>query len=147
MKLFLKALDSDKIKINWNKNLIKMELFLSFLTVNTERQKDFLGYDNGWTQLTGDGCLVVKGGVVKGVEYLDSLNYGKNLDNPYNNFVNPFYLFNILTSEGKEFFLEYYAEDITAILTKSQAKANYAKTSKEDTFDFWDSLGVDVSKI
>lgn len=116
--VFYNKLQSDKIKINWNKNLIRMDLFLSFLTIPVERSHDHLGACTGWTQLYNkDHKLIIKGGGVSGVEYLDSIQYGTKLSNPYNNYVSPFYLFDILTKEGQQFFLDYYAEDIDIILT------------------------------
>lgn len=94
-----------------------MDLFLSFLTIKVERSHDHLGSCTGWTQLHNKGCqLIVRGGIVNGVEYLDSLQYGTRLSNPYNNYVNPFYLFDILNKEGKAFFLDYYADDIDTII-------------------------------
>jgi hypothetical protein len=115
--VFYNKLQADKIKINWNKNPVRMDLFLSFLTINVERSHEHLGSCTGWTQLYNkDHKLIVRGGVVDGVEYLDSLQYGTKLSNPYNNYVNPFYLFDILTTEGKAFFFEYYADDIDTLV-------------------------------
>jgi len=114
---FYDKLQGDKIKINWNKNPIRMDLFLSFLTVNVERSYNHLGMDTGWTMLTNkEHKLVISGGVVGSIEYLDSIQYGTQLSNPYNNYVNPFYLFDILNKEGQSFFLEYYADDIETIV-------------------------------
>ena len=126
-------LESDKIEINWNKNPIKMKDFLKFLTVDTVKSTSHLGYYNGWTQrVNKENMLVVQGGMINGVEYLDRLEYGKKMQSKYNNFVNPFYLFDILTKEGKSFFYDYYKDDIAKIikdqnylissLTKKRAK-------------------------
>src|SRR5688572_9885530 len=99
---FYNKLQTDKIKIYWNKNPIRMDLFLSFLTVATERSQKHLGSDTGWTKHFNKECnLIVSGGIVGNTEYLDSLEYGIKLSNPYNNYVNPFYLFDILTTKGK----------------------------------------------
>ncbi len=115
---FYDKLRGDKINISWNKNLIRMDLFLSFLTVQVERSYDHLGSCTGWTQLYNkERQLLIKGGLVGGVEYLDSLQYGIKLSNPYNNYVSPFYMFDILTKKGHAFFLDYYAEDIDNILS------------------------------
>lgn len=114
---FYNKLDADKVKISWNKNPIKMDLFLSFITIATERNYKHLGADNGWTELFNkEHSLIIKGGIVNGTELLDSIQYGIKLSNSYNNYVNPFYLFDILTREGQAFFLEYYAEDIDTII-------------------------------
>lgn len=112
-------LANDKIKINWNKKPIKMDLFLSFLTVEVEKSYDHLGACTGWTLYKNDSInLIVKGGIVRehGCEYLDAIEYGKKLQNKYNNYCNPFYLFEIMTDVGKEFFVNYYMEDIEKIL-------------------------------
>lgn len=115
---FYDKLDADKVKINWNKSPIQMDLFISFLTVKVERSHDHLGSTTGWTRLNNtEHKLIIGGGIVGGIEYLNRLEYGMKLSNPYNNYVNPFYLFGILTKEGQAFFLEYYADDIEAIVS------------------------------
>lgn len=148
-KEFLHLIDKDRIKINWNKNPIEMEVFLSFLTVKTVQQHNFLGSDTGWTQYKGENGLVVGGGVVNGKHYLDSLKYGKNLDNPYNNYINPFYLFDIMTDKGKVFFVKYYEDEIRAILNKAKEheyfckkKLEIAKSDREKTNLFWRKLSA-----
>jgi len=122
---FYSKLSADKIKINWNKRPIKMGLFLSFLKDNIElkRSHDHLGSTTGWTKLHDESLkLVIGGGMLGDTEYLDSIQYGTKLDNPYNNYVNPFYLFDILTKEGREFFLNYYKDEIESILTAQKSK-------------------------
>ena len=143
MREFIREISMDKIKINWNKNPIKMELFLSMLTIETRiPDGDWLGKCRGWTEHEGDGDLMIRGGIVKGVEYLDSIIYGKNLHNPYNNYVNPFCLFDILTDEGKTFFLEYHADDINNIINKRKEKADAATKNYNETLKFWESMGA-----
>lgn len=123
MKALISQLNKDKIEINWNDTPIKMELFLSFLTIETEINKDYLGYNNGWTfKLNKEHNLYIKGGYVGGIEYLNNIQYGKNLDNPYNNYVNPFYLFHIMNKEGRKFFFEYYKNDIEELISKQKEK-------------------------
>jgi len=139
---FLKKMPGDKVKINWNKSPIEMELFLSFLMVDTTRSNDHLGYTNGWTRLYGDNDLTVGGGRVGGVEYLDNIQYGKNLDNGYNNYVNPFYLFEIMTGEGKEFFLNYYSDEISGALRSASKSLSEAGEYKSELFEFWGNLGA-----
>jgi hypothetical protein len=147
MKEFLKALKSEKIKIRGNRKPVPMKTFLDFLTVKAERQDgDFLGKCNGWTEHFGDDNLLIKGGVVKGVEYLDSIVYKKNLDNPWNNLVNPFYLFEILNEEGKAFFLNYYKNDIEAILLSATTEAERAENTRLKTIEFWSSFGFELNK-
>jgi len=116
-------LNGDKIKINWNKNPIKMDLFLSFLTVELARSYEHLGIDTRWTRLVNDNLkLIISGGIVGDTEYLDSIQYGEKLANQFNNYVNPFYLFEIFNKEGKAFFLDYYKEEIDNILFKQENK-------------------------
>lgn len=123
---FYRKLKHDKIEINWNKNPIKMNLFLSFLQVEVIRSTNHLGSDTGWTQLRNDERqLIVGGGIVNGVEFLDRLQYGRNLSNPYNNYVNPFYLFDILSKEGQRFFLDYYKSDIDKLVSDQKSSIKY----------------------
>ncbi len=144
MKQYLRQLPHDKLKINQNKKPIPMELFLSFLTVDVVRSKEHLGSCNGWTLFTGENNLQISGGVVNGVEYIDSLRYKKKLDNDYNDYINPFYMFDILNDEGKQFFFYYYADDIDAMLDKAQKasksaqlKAIAAKEQEQQMSVFW----------
>src|ERR1035437_6426280 len=125
---FYSKLPDEKIKINWNKNPIKMDLFLSFLTVEVVRSHDHLGDCNGWTLLENKGLnLSIMGGVIHGVEYLDTLKFKTKLSNPYNNFINPFFRFEILTKEGKLFFIEYYKDDINKIVTDNKNRVEHLK--------------------
>lgn len=120
-RFFYDELQTDKIRINWNKQPIPMKMFLEFLTVEVERSHDHAGSTTGWTRLTNkDLKLTIGGGIVGNTEYLDTLQFGTNLSNPYNNYVSPFYLFDILTKAGQEFFLEYYKAEIDLIVKKKQ---------------------------
>jgi hypothetical protein len=118
---FKKELSDEKIKMNWNKNPILMETFLRFLTIDIEKSKNHFGSERGWTLYFNEyHKLEIAGGIVEGIEYLDNIKYGEKLANRYNNFVNPFYLFEIINNEGQEFFLDYYKDEINAILLKKQ---------------------------
>lgn len=140
MKEFYRALGRlTKIECT-NKNSIKMDLFLSFLTVTTQRSVSHLGATNGWTLLQGDNDLLVKGGMIGSVEYLHNIQYGKKLDNPYNNYVNPFYLFEIFTEEGKKYFLEYYSSAIEEVLSDAVRAVKEAKDHKKKIFNLWNHL-------
>ena len=115
-KEFYSKLPSDKFKINWAENPIRMDMFLSFLTISVLRSKNHLGCRTGWTlHENKEEKLLVGGGVVGGVELLDSLQFGHRLSNPYNNYVNPFFLWEILNDKGRKFFFEYYEDDISEI--------------------------------
>lgn len=123
-------LPHDKVKINWNKNPIEMKRFLSFLTVEVKRSTDHLGSCTGWTLLENDELkLKIGGGIVNGKEWLDSLQFGTKLNNKYNNYVNPFYLLGILTEEGKNFFIDYYKEDIDKLVSEQKDSIAYLKRS------------------
>jgi len=121
-----KHLKDDKVKINWNKNPIKMDRFISFLTVELTRSRNHLGYENGWTLLE-NGSLKIGGGIVNGIEYLDRIQCGVKLSNPYNNYVSPFYLFDVMTDEGKAFFAEYYKEEINKFKESCKDRVSIAE--------------------
>ena len=126
----LSDLKYDKIKINWNNNPIPMKLFLSFLNVEVVKSYDHLGSTNGWTKYYNSEIqLEIGGGLVNNEQWLDSIKYGKKKANPYNNYVNPFYLWEIMNDEGKRFFLEYYKEDIEEIITSKKENVQYLKDS------------------
>ncbi len=134
---FYNKLNADKIKINWNKNPVKMDLFTSFLNVELIRSHDHLGSNNGWSKLYNESFnLVIGGGFVDGIEYLDSIQFGRKLSNPYNNYVNPFYLFEIMNIRGQSFFIDYYKDEIDKIVKsyedkKSNAEHNLTIARKE----------------
>lgn len=148
IKEFYNKLKDDKIKINWNKNPIKMSLFLSFLTVQVEISRDHLGSDTGWTlKKNEDLKLLIGGGIVNGTEYLDTLQYGVKLSNPYNNYVNPFFLFDILTEEGKAFFVEYYKDDISKILSDQIRSVEFYKNKLQAETELLDLIQNEVVSL
>lgn len=126
METIISKLGNDKIKISQNKNPIKIETFLKFLNVEVQLSTNNLGYSNGWRERKGDNNLIVSSGIVDGVDYLDGIQYGNKLANPWNNFINPFYMFAILNNEGKQFFIDYYKTDINKILNKYEEKLRIA---------------------
>lgn len=147
-KEFYGKLDQKKIQINWNKNPIKMDQFLSFLTIPVERSYEHLGDINGWTKLfNNDYKLIISGGNVHGVEYLDSLQYGIKLDNKYNNYVNPFYLFEILNNEGKQFFLDYYKEDILKIKNDIKNHIKYLQKNLKETKELYKNIENEINNL
>lgn len=136
----------DAIHINSKKKTIKMDVFLSFLTVPVIRSRNHLGCNNGWTLLENEEIhLKVGGGIINSVEYLDNLQLGTKLSNPYNNYVNPFYLWDILYDQGKEFFVGYYTDEISGIINSviksieatenklANLKYNHKKMMEEET--------------
>ena len=72
----------DNYGINKTGGVIRMDQFLSFITV----------------------------------EWLDCIRYGKNLQNPYNNFVNLFGVWDILNDNGRTFVLNYYKKDLEELI-------------------------------
>lgn len=144
MSKFLKRISWEKIEMNWNKNPIKMKDFLVFLTVPVYQGKGHLGYENGWTKWYNDeNKLCISGGIFKGVEYLNSLQYKKNLDNPYNKFVNPFYLFEIMTDTGKKFFLDYYRDEIAKEINNAEKELALAQSHRNDIVSFYKGIGFE----
>ena len=129
MESIIKHLKNDKIQINQNKNPIPMDLFLSFFTVPVEKFKgDYLGKSTGWTKYVNESLLLdITGGICDGGHWLHDIQYGKKLQNGYNNYVNPFYLFPILNDEGKNFFYQYYKEDIDELLKKQKTIISHHK--------------------
>lgn len=147
-KEFYSKLKDDKIKMNWNKNPIKMNEFLSFLTIEVERSRDHIGSCNGWTKLFNkEHNFEISGGIVNGVEYLDSLQFGIKLGNQYNNYVNPFYLFEILNNKGKEFFFNYYKEDIEKIKTDISNKIKSLENELKETKELRKNIFKEVLRI
>lgn len=132
MKQIIEKLSNDKIKISQNKNPIKIEAFLKFLNVEVQISTNNLGFNNGWRERKGDNNLLIFSGIIDGVEYLDSIQYGDKLANPWNNFINPFYLFDILNNNGKKFFIDYYQTDINKILNKYEEKLRMANKELEE---------------
>ena len=141
LKEFYGKLPDDKIKINWNKNPIKIDKFLSFLTVKTTRSKDHLGSCNGWTlHENKELFLYVTGGIVNGNEWLDNIQFGRNLANSYNNYVNPFYLWEIMTQEGLDFFIAYYDNEITKQIDELSNKIKSTKATLADLENFYNKI-------
>jgi hypothetical protein len=111
-----------------SKNPIPMDKFLQYLTVKTKLSRKNLGFDNGWRERHNESeKLVITGGIMRGVEYLDTIEFGEKLQNPYNNYVNPFYLFPLMTSEGKAFFKEIYSDEIKKLIKGLNEKVVEAK--------------------
>jgi hypothetical protein len=134
-KNFYSKLPHDNYNLRFTNGIIKMKEFLSFLTVPVIKSTDNLGKCNGWTEYRNkEHSLIINGGKIYnkgGIEYLDNIQYGNRLDNPYNNYVNPFYIFDIMNEEGKKFFVDFYKEDIDNIIDKKQKEAEDLKKKLE----------------
>ena len=125
-----------------------MDTFISFLTVETEISRDHLGVYNGWTQrFNNDLSLIIGGGIVNGFNYLDSIQYKKNLQNRYNNYCNPFYLFDIMTDEGKSFFVKYYESDIIKVISDQEAKVFNLKNQLIEAKSQLESFHNELNKL
>ena len=141
LKEFYGELSDSRIAITQNKNPIKMEKFLNFLTVPVVRSSSHLGSCNGWTKLdNGELKLSISGGIVSNVEYLDSIQFGKKLGNQFNNYVNPFYLHDILTGEGLDFFYIYYIDEISKQVNNLSEKIVAAKKELNKLTEFYDKI-------
>lgn len=139
---FIAKLSLNKIKMNWNKNPIKMNEFLPLLTVPVYQGKGHLGCENGWTKwYNDDNKLIISGGIVRGIEYLDTLQYKTKLYNPYNNYVNPFYLFEIMTEVGKKFFLDYYSSEIEKEINDAEKSLSLARIYRDNIVEFYKGIG------
>lgn len=147
-KEFYKYLSHEKIKINWNKKPVEMKLFLSFLSISVVRSKDNLGSSNGWTLLENKELnLIIGGGFVNGIELLDTLQFGTKLGNPYNNYVNPFYIFSILNNEGKLFFFEYYQSEIEQLTKQHEDRIHNLKSSLAETKKELQEMILEVKRM
>lgn len=129
MKTLLQLIPNDRTEINSsNTNPIPMEKFLSFLTIDVTRITDHLGSCTGWTRYeSAEHKLIIMGGNCDGGEWLHNIQYGNRLHNSYNNYVNALYLSDIMTDEGKEFFHNYYANDIEKAIEAQEAKVRRAE--------------------
>lgn len=125
-----------------------MKLFLSFLTVETEISTKHLGYSNGWTLRENKSIkLKIHGGIVGGVVYLDAIEFGEKLSNRYNNYVNPFYIFEILNDAGKSFFINYYKEEINKLVKEQSDKVDYIKKSLNSESEKLINMESELNKL
>src|SRR5699024_6193244 len=89
----------DKLKLRSHQCITK-EKFLSFLTVDVKENKNCFGYDTWWREYRGENGLIISCGQVmidgEKVELLDSVKYKKQLMSRYNDFINPFFMLEIL---------------------------------------------------
>lgn len=142
-------LSADAYKINnHNSRLIEMNKFLSFLTFKTERRYDCLGSCNGWTEHRNDDMqCIISGGIYKGVQYLDRIQFGVKLANVWNNYVNPFYLFDYMTKEGRSFFIDYYKYDIDKIIENQKLKIKVLQENLKDNRFLLSELKSEIGRL
>ena len=141
-------LDCNKIQIAYNSDPIRMELFMSFLKVPVVKIKDHLGSCTGWTRYENEEIgLVIMGGRVRGVEYLDSIQYAKNPSNKYHNYVNPFFIFDLLTNDGRKFFADYYETEIMKIISDTKSALESAKKNVITLNDLHNGLVKETNEI
>ncbi len=146
--ILYKKLNADKIRMNWNKNPIKMEVFKSFLKCTTTKSTNHLGHGNGWTLYENEDLkLHIHGGIVSGIDYLDYIEFGTKLANPYNNWVNPFYLSEILTEEGIKFFRNYYKEDIELLIENYKKEIESIELRLKEKTDEFNQFGNELKTI
>lgn len=140
-------LDSGKIKIAFNSDPISMELFMSFLKVPVVKIKDHLGSSTGWTRYENEEIgLIICGGVCR-VEYLDSIQYAKNPSNKYNNYVNPFFIWDLLTNDGRKFFANYYKNEILKIISDTKSALDSAKKNVITLNDLYDGIVKETNEL
>ena len=145
---FYSKLSTDRIKINWNKNPIKMDLFFSFLKIDVEKVIKHLGASTGWTKYENiEHKLIIDGGVVGGVNYLNAIQFGSKLANIYNNYITPFHLFEHFTNEGKKFFVDYYKEDIDKILESKKIEIQNLKERITEKKDIYSIIQKEVENL
>ena len=125
-----------------------MNMFLGFITVDVEEIRDHLDYSNGWTRYENkDNALIIRGGVYGGVEYLDSIQFGEKLHNRYNNYVNPFYIFDILNEEGKVFFVDYFKAEILAIVESNREGIIFLEKKMAEQKAIFANIQLEVEKL
>lgn len=122
-----KLLPYKKLEFNWNKNPIKIADFIDMLNIEVVSNTECLGYWNGWRSYENiEHDLFIRGGIINGHGcLLDSIQYKKKLQNPYNNYVNPLFLGELLTKDGFNFFIDYYKDDILSLLEKSEKSIDF----------------------
>lgn len=149
MENLISKLSYDKFKIKyWNENLVRMDLFKSFITIELTASTNHLGASNGWTEYYNkEHKLIIHGGWFKGVEWIDSIQYGKNLHNPYNNYCTALHLAPIMTKEGVEFFKEYYKPDITAQIIKAKDDISRFQDAVKSAKDKLEAYTLEVDSI
>jgi len=137
-------LPHDLIEINWNKKRVKMNLFLSFFSVITDYECNCTLWT---TRRNRDFNLIIGGGWVNGTEYLDTIQYGTKLQNTYNNYVNPFYIFDLLNESGKQFFIEYYKNEIEALLSKQESLVFQAERKLKEQQDIFSNYKKEIENL
>jgi len=144
----IKNIKKDKIRIAQNKNPVPMDLFLSFLTVPVIRNFNNLGNHTNWTEFRNDEHeLIITGGVCNGGHWLDNIQYGYKMDNQHNNWVNPFYLWDIITDSGKSFFLDYYKFELEAEVTASKNQMNYFKEKLRIETEHFNKISTEFAEL
>lgn len=146
---FYRKMPQDKYRINSNNKLIRMDEFISFLpNVTLERSRNHLGSDNGWTKLINkDISLEISGGIYNRVEWVDNIKYGNRLDNPYNDYVNPLYLWEIMSPEGRIFFLNYYKDEIDKYLKTMGEKVMGCKERLKESKANLSAVTSEIGKL
>jgi len=121
---------------------------MSFLKVPVVEIKDHLGSCSGWTRYENKEIgLVIMGGCVRGVEYLDSIQYAKNPSNKYNNYVNPFFIFDLLTNDGRKFFANYYKNEILKIISDTKFALEAAKKNVITLNELYDGIVKETNEL
>jgi hypothetical protein len=133
-KKFCIEMPLDSIGVHMKNRQIRMDDFISFLSIDMERIKSgFLGDCTGWTRLENkDNGIIITGGIVKGIEYLESIQREGNYHNNYNNYCTPLNILDLLTNCGVRYFIEYYEPEIRQIKKDLEDSISYHKQKQID---------------
>lgn len=79
----------------------------------------------GWGEYESScGTLRIGTACFDGAEWLRHVQHTEKANNPYNNYVNAIAYWDMLNSNGKKFFLDFYNKEILAIKANTQSKIN-----------------------
>lgn len=111
------------------KNPIKMSDFLSYLTVPYEKRPHWSGDRLSTLYVNEEHKLRINGVIISGVEYLNHITYKSGMEGGISNMVNPFYIFHILSDEGKRVVSSHYKEDLKKVVEQKVSEVQLKQTS------------------
>lgn len=143
---FYSKLSDNKIKIGmFARDAIRMDDFLSMLTIDVGAGTvNFMDWTDRYNE---EHDLFIKGGIYNKTEYLHYIQYGKNPSNPYNKFVTPFFIWDILTDDGKRFFMNLYKEDIAQLLHEKECEAEEKRRELVEINRVITSVKTDIAEF
>lgn len=79
----------------------------------------------GWGRYVSDcGTLIIGTASFDGAEWLDTVRHTSISNNPYNNFVNAIAYWDKLNKKGRDFFINFYKDEIFMLKYEKNAKIN-----------------------